>query len=207
MTDTTFRKVTAFVTRGVEPNRQLLTFVHPLAGRQLPAGSVEEGEEPIESATREVWEETGVGNIEQIALIDVEKVHADGSGFLSTEVGVRSNPDDNAPISEFLHRGYKVFVGARRGAWVKVSHRTYDFNVTPEVVLRDVSGWVREAQVAHILERYHYHLVAAADDRQSWTREADGHLFQVEWVPLEPRPRLVTGQQEWLDTRHARLSV
>lgn len=207
MTDTTFRKVTAFVTRGVEPHRQLLTFVHPLAGRQLPAGSVEEGEEPIESAKREVWEETGVNDIEQITLIDVEKVHTNGSGFLSAQVGVRSYPEERAPVLEFLPRGYKVSVSDRRGAWVNVSHRIYDFNVTPEVVLNEVFGWVPDAQVAQILERYHYHLVAAADDRQSWTREADGHLFQVEWVPLEPRPRLVTGQQEWLDTRHAHLSV
>lgn len=207
MTDTTFRKVTAFVTRGVEPHRQLLTLVHPLGGRQLPAGSVEEGEEPIESAKREVWEETGVSDIEEIALIDVETVHTDGSGYLSTPLGVRSDPDDSAPVSGLLPRGYKVCLRDRRGAWVNISHRIYDFNVTPEVVLHEVSGWVPQTQVAQILERYHYHLVAATDHRQSWTRVADGHLFQVEWVPLKPPPGLVTGQQEWLDIRHARLSM
>ena len=207
MTDTTFRKVTAFVTRGVEPHRELLTFVHPLAGRQLPAGSVEDGEEPIESAKREVWEETGVSDIERIALIDIEMVRTNGSGFLSSQLGLRPDPDESAPMTEVLPRGYKVSISERRGAWVHVSHRIYDFNVTPEIVLHEVSGWVLEAQVARLLERYHYHLVAAADDRRSWTREADGHLFQVEWVPLVPSPRLVTGQQEWFDSRRTHLSI
>ena len=58
MIDTTFRKVTVFVTRGAAPCREILTFIHPFGGRQLPAGSVEKGEAPIESAKREVWEET-----------------------------------------------------------------------------------------------------------------------------------------------------
>ena len=207
MIDTTFRKVTVFVTRGAAPCREILTFIHPFGGRQLPAGSVEKGEAPIESARREVWEETGVRDIEQIALLDVATVQIDGIGFLRAHLGVHSDADENAPVLEILPRGYKVSINEQQGGWVHVSHRTYDFNATPEAVLHEVSGWVPEAHVARVLERYHYHIIAAADGRQSWTRAADGHVFQVKWVPLTPPPRLVFEQQDWLDARHMHLSV
>ena len=46
-------KVTAFVTRQWEGERQLLLFKHPYAGVQIPAGTVEVGESPEQAALRE----------------------------------------------------------------------------------------------------------------------------------------------------------
>ena len=46
------QKVTAFVTRGVGEDAELLVFRHPHAGLQLPAGTVEVDESPPAAALR-----------------------------------------------------------------------------------------------------------------------------------------------------------
>ena len=57
-------KVVGFVTRP-SPTRvgelELLVFHHQLAGVQLPAGSLHDGEDPVIGGPREVFEETGLG--------------------------------------------------------------------------------------------------------------------------------------------------
>lgn len=58
-------KATAVLTRGDGEAREVLVFLHPSvdgsgASIQLPAGTVEEGEDPADAALRELAEETGV---------------------------------------------------------------------------------------------------------------------------------------------------
>ena len=55
-------KVVIYITRG----DQLLVFTHPdfpEAGIQVPAGTVEPGEEPVDAARREATEETGLDGL------------------------------------------------------------------------------------------------------------------------------------------------
>ena len=59
-------KVTAFVTRKRDGLREMLVFKHPNAGIQIPAGTVECGENPETAVMREVREETGL----QLVIID-----------------------------------------------------------------------------------------------------------------------------------------
>ena len=47
-------KVTAFITRGAGAARELLVFQHQAAGIQLPAGTVEAGEDVEAALWREV---------------------------------------------------------------------------------------------------------------------------------------------------------
>ena len=47
-------KVTAFVTRPRTTGTELLLFRHPNAGIQLPAGTVDLSESPVEAVLREV---------------------------------------------------------------------------------------------------------------------------------------------------------
>lgn len=51
-------KVFIYVTRN--NGRELLVFDHPTGGTQIPKGTLEEGEEPIMGARRELMEEAGV---------------------------------------------------------------------------------------------------------------------------------------------------
>jgi 8-oxo-dGTP pyrophosphatase MutT (NUDIX family) len=57
------KKVLAYVVREREGRRELLVFTHrdyPDAGLQVPAGTVDEGEEVLAALFREVEEETGL---------------------------------------------------------------------------------------------------------------------------------------------------
>ena len=61
-------KVLAYVTRGDE----LLVFRHrdfPDAGLQVPAGAIEEGEDPQDAALREVREESGLTEVRVVGLL------------------------------------------------------------------------------------------------------------------------------------------
>lgn len=59
----TKRKVLAYITRGQDPNLELLVFEHknhPEAGLQVPGGTIEEDEMLIDALYREIAEETGI---------------------------------------------------------------------------------------------------------------------------------------------------
>ena len=61
-------KVLAYVTRGEE----LLVFRHrdfPAAGLQVPAGAIEEGEDPQDAALREVREESGLTDVRVVGFL------------------------------------------------------------------------------------------------------------------------------------------
>ena len=71
----TKRKVLAYITKGQEPNLELLVFEHkdfPEAGLQVPAGTIEEDEPLIDALYREINEETG---LVREALSFMGKVH------------------------------------------------------------------------------------------------------------------------------------
>lgn len=53
-------KVAALITHGTGASRRLLVFEHPSGGIQVPAGSVEPGEDPAAAVLREVHEESGL---------------------------------------------------------------------------------------------------------------------------------------------------
>ncbi|MDS9473137.1 NUDIX domain-containing protein [Sporosarcina pasteurii] len=56
------RKVLAYITRGEEPNWELLVFEHKHhdAGMQVPGGTIENDELVIDALYREIEEETGI---------------------------------------------------------------------------------------------------------------------------------------------------
>lgn len=197
-----FSKVTAFVTRTNRDVRELLTFVHPLAGRQVPAGSVEVGEDPRTAAIREVWEETGVRGFLEIVPISVSRIVGTERGIMACSQPVRTSPTEPAGSSpaDIMRRGYPVEIEEERDAWVRASHRVYDFSGSSRLLLGVTSGWVPRESVATTLLRHHFHLVARPDPRPAtWNRQADGHVFSVEWLPLDPAPTLAPEQQPWLD--------
>lgn len=59
----------------------LLCFRHPLAGNQVPKGTVEPGELPEHAVVRELFEETGVvfsGDVQALAVLEHERHGASG---------------------------------------------------------------------------------------------------------------------------------
>jgi len=97
-------KATAVLTRGEGDAREVLVFLHPSvdgsgASIQLPAGTVEDGEDPADAALRELEEETGV-------------IGAEVRGFL----GVLDEPGfEAAPSSGYsAHTTGRAHVARRR---------------------------------------------------------------------------------------------
>ena len=64
-------KVTALITRPGAGGPELLVFDHGLAGIQLPAGTVDEGESFAAAVLREGWEETGALGLELVRELAV----------------------------------------------------------------------------------------------------------------------------------------
>ncbi len=68
------KKVVAYITRKRNGKMQLLVFTHPNspeAGLQVPAGTIEEGEEPQAAVLREAIEETGLENLQVVQKLGV----------------------------------------------------------------------------------------------------------------------------------------
>lgn len=72
------RKVLGYITRGEEPNWELLVFKHknmPEAGYQVPGGVIEHEELIIDALYREIEEETGIPRDELVLKGKVNKTN------------------------------------------------------------------------------------------------------------------------------------
>ncbi len=195
-------KATSFVTRDHGAVRELLVFEHPTAGLQVPAGTVEDGEAPEDAARREIAEETGV-----VALRLIEHIHQTTQDLPSTQRAVtastvlRSEPHDDAPATgESIRRGLLVDLEDERGPYAFVSYKEFDLNVTPPRLIRCLNGWAPKSAFGARVVRHFYHFCFVGESHGAWEHFADGHMFRPRWVPLEPMPKLVRGQDVWLES-------
>lgn len=204
----TLRKVTAFITRSTEGGTQLLTFGHPTAGTQLPAGTVEAGEAIEAALLREVQEETGLSEVRVVRDLGTQVYELDGGWHLSLSwthllVGPRS---DALRLGFYVTRGAWLQVTDQVGDFSEVMYEERDLNVDPPALLARIRAWMPSELLSARLERHFFHLTPTAPVPEAWDQPADGgHVFHLHWVPLHPRPRLVVGQDEWLDLAYERL--
>ena len=71
-------KAVAVVSRVERNKRQILLFEHPVAGVQLPKGTVEVGESISKAVTRELWEETGLKLGDPVEFAQMAELSNDG---------------------------------------------------------------------------------------------------------------------------------
>lgn len=191
-------KVTAFVVRDGRP-RRLLVFRHPLVGLQLPAGTVEPGESPVDAARREVAEETGVAVLDDAAVVDMQlrRLPA-GEAIIVDTVRSRVAPDGSpGPV---FQRGHRVELLERTAGTCRITQNEFDYISSPPRLVRSVTGWVpgdvlgSEFVRSFVLLRPH-----PATSMGRWTQNADGHDFAVFWAPLDAPLDLAGAQTEWLE--------
>ncbi len=201
-------KVTAFITRGAGAAQELLVFRHRAAGVQLPAGTVEAGEDVEAALWREVREETRLSGLTLLAKLGKEAavLPPDRRALLRT-VPMLSEPDAaSSAVGLTLRRGLWVREAATRGGWSWVRSEEYEKQGEALVVLGATTGWVPSSALAVRVVRHFFHLGAPASTPDRWRREGEpGREFALFWAPLAHNPGLVAGQAEWLARFKGRL--
>ena len=198
----TVEKVTAFVTRDTGSGYDLLVFQHPNAGVQLPAGTVEMGESPNQAVLREVEEESSLRSVKikrklgQLSLVlpDDERVILRMTKLFDTPTF-----DASSPGGYGLERGSPVRVTGEAGVFSSVLCDLMDWSQQPPARIAEVRGFIRTSLLGSVIERHLFHLDVQEIAPESWSISADGHVYQLFWQPLVPRPQIHPLQSKWLE--------
>jgi 8-oxo-dGTP pyrophosphatase MutT (NUDIX family) len=191
-------KVAAFITRAsANGGRELLVFEHdnPLAGIQVPAGSVEPGETPLSAVLREVSEEAGLTGVEVVGAPTLAPLElADDEWYLVLDGTGRSM------LREYDLAGPVVRVAERDPERVLLiaTHPNGDpveWWASPDAITRDVPRWL-----------FNLRLVEPAPD--TWERAYDRTApWRFYWVPLSEFIPLYGVGSDWLTIMRPRLET
>ncbi|MBK8905731.1 MAG: NUDIX domain-containing protein [Anaerolineaceae bacterium] len=199
----TIHKVTAFITRtGRQGQPQLLLFQHPQAGVQLPAGTVDEGEEWPTAVLREAFEETGLTHLTiHCTLGQIDNELAAGEAVLNQDSCILSQPDETSlPFAPLFSRGMTFNVGERNGRFRRITYLEYDQLPNPQTITLFIDGWLPEEHLSWRKTRRYVHLLCHENTPDRWTLPSDrSHVFTPFWADLQPKPAVVHPQNRWLD--------
>ena len=136
----TVEKAAACVVRAGKHGAELLVFRHPIAGVQIPKGSLEPGEDAEAAALRELREESGIS----VARI-VRKVGRH-------EVAVGAGPDENGSVERHIWHTFLIVADDEvRDTW---SHRASGSEVETGLVFEYL--WLPLAEAREqCASRYH----------------------------------------------------
>ena len=204
----TVHKVTAFITRDLKDHREILVFQHPTAGIQLPAGTVEPGEDIETAVIREAQEETGIQTFRlQSHLGDIQNELNDGECIFTQTTQARLEPNTQSmPYERAFGRGVTVTFHESINGWSHISYNEYNQRPNPQSIRWRVDGWVPDETISFDKPRHFYHLTTPEETPERWTQIADGkHTFEPFWTPLTPKPNLISPQATWLDAVHNKL--
>ena len=180
----------------------LLVFKHPTAGIQIPAGTVEAGEDIETAVIRETYEETGLQNVNiEKYLGYFENELAEQERIITQTTKVYIKPDLNAiPYKEKLTRGLTVAYHSTHNGFTHVTYFEYNQFPDPTYVAYNISGWVPNKNLSNQKTRHFFQLSTTEETEDRWELKSDrGHIFQPYWTPLSPKPEIVSPQNRWLD--------
>jgi len=201
------KKVTAFITRGVSDEADLLLFVHPDAGIQLPAGTVELAEKPEDAVIRETGEETGLTTLDIINLLGRQSYALpQGEMAILRMTKLFDEPtNDSSSGGLALTRGSSVGVKGVVGEFSLVFGDALQIEQSGEKRVKKAEGYVRTTLLTNRMIRYFFHLNCIDSNQDQWNVSADGHLFKCFWTPLRRAAALNQAQQTWLNDYYEEL--
>ncbi len=196
------QKVSAFIVRERGGVKELLVFKHPTAGVQIPAGTVEAGEDLETAVKREVYEETGLQSVEIEAYLDCfENELSEGERIIAETTQVYIQPDLNAmPYKEKLTKGLTVNYHSIQEDFTHISYIEYDKHPNPTYICYNITGWVPNENVSAQKTRHFFLLSTQEETPDAWELKSDGgHIFKPFWTPFSPKPNIISPQDRWLD--------
>jgi 8-oxo-dGTP pyrophosphatase MutT (NUDIX family) len=195
------QKVAVLVTRPGPTGPELLVFEHTdvPAGVQVPAGTVEPGEDVRAAALRELVEETGIVVDDVELLWTQDEVLEPPRALIAEHVPMRASPGSNGDIvMEHIWRlGVRVI--DVDGGWARIAFEEFDLTVEPWRVVSSVEGWVPASALDQSQVRHVFHAIAPDDVADTWDVWAeDMYTFRCRWVPFHDTG-LIPMQQAWID--------
>ena len=198
------QKVTAFIVRERGGIKELLVFKHPTAGIQIPAGTVEEGEDIENAVKRETHEETGLQLVEIESYLGCfENELENNQRIIAETTQVYVEPNLTAiPYKRKLSKGLTVDYLSTQKDFTHISYIEYAYNKfhKPISIDTNITGWVLNESLSAQKKRHFFLMSTREETADAWELKGDqGHIFKPYWTPLSPKPNIIPPQDKWLD--------
>ena len=192
-------KVTAFITRQIESEHQLLLLEHPYAGIQIPAGTIEPSESPENAVLREVLEETGltISTCPVSLGCQVKQLPPD-EGIILPPVTVYARPDETSFDWIEIRSAVQVRVLRKATGFTQIRYIEHDRVPNPNFVSMQITGLVPDKFLAQTCKRQFFHLKFEGYTQDRWTIFSDKHSFNLFWASWKDLPEIIPPQDKWL---------
>ena len=203
-------KVTAFIVRERDGVKELLVFKHPTAGVQIPAGTVEKGEDIETAVKRETYEETGLQLVEiENYLGCFENELEENQRIIAETTQVYIEPNLTAiPYKRRLPKGLTIDYLSTQKNFTHISYIEYEYDKFHKPIRIDtnITGWIPNKNLSAQKKRHFFHLSTQEETAEAWELKSDqGHIFKPYWTPLSPKPNIISPQDKWLDYVYERI--
>ena len=204
------QKVTAFIVRERNGVKELLVFKHPTAGVQIPAGTVEKGEDIETAVRRETYEETGLQFVEiENYLGCFENELENNQRIIAETTQVYIEPSLTAiPYKRKLPKGLTVNYLSTGEDFTHISYIEYEYDKSHKPIRIDsnITGWIPNENLSAQKKRHFYLMSTQEETADAWELKSDmGHIFKPYWTPLSPKPDIIPPQDKWLDFVYAKI--
>jgi 8-oxo-dGTP pyrophosphatase MutT (NUDIX family) len=192
-------KVTCFITRSSDNGTELLLFSHPNSGIQIPAGTVNPGEDIESAARREATEESGLVGLTLIRKLGMIDDPPPPNHLLVTlPTRVYSRPHTNSFDWAYFRSGLPVEVLRHEAGFTQVRYEEKDRTIDPLYATYTITGWVPDRTLTDQRMRHFYLFHSVTPTSNRWSVETDNHVFDLFWAPLDKLPSIVPTQDGWL---------
>ena len=197
---THLHKVTAFILRRAPGGPELLLIQHPHAGMQIPAGTVEPGEDPLVAARREAREESGLEDLPEPVLLRSTVYPApEGYSYTLESTPVYSRPDPLSFNWAHFRSGLMVRYLRRQAGYAQVAFEEPDAYPETNFITYNITGWVPEQVLGQTQLRHFYRFDYGSPTPARWSLHTDNHLFTLFWAPLGNLPKIIEPQDKWIE--------
>ena len=203
-------KVTAFIVRERSGVKELLVFKHPTAGIQIPAGTVEKGEDIETAVKREAYEETGLQIVEiENYLGCFENELENNQRIIAETTQVYIEPNLTAiPYKRKLPKGLTIDYLSIQESFTHISYIEYEYDEfhKPIHIDTNITGWIPNENLSAQKRRHFFLMSTQEETADAWELKSDmGHTFKPYWTLLSPKPNIISPQDKWLDFVYAKI--